>query len=176
MTSQRHRSTQKRAKFGKPISQTGSPWKHAVISNCCILLLCYHAFVNLNDCTCICPGHRGHCVSSDQSQPQHLTEALGNHRQQLISSLIHLRWGSHLLGIRWIPIMISVLHCWGPWKKREWDWWLYKQGPNWAPSRQVTQVTDFSLRKEGLQIWLSESSGVLLDNPSNVCRLDWSFR
>ena len=117
MTSQRHRSTQKRAKFGKPISQTGSPWKHAVISNCCILLLCYHAFVNLNDCTCICPGHRGHCVSSDQSQPQHLTEALGNHRQQLISSLIHLRWGSHLLGIRWIPIMISVLHCWGPWKK-----------------------------------------------------------
>ena len=43
-------------------------------------------------------------------------------------------------------------------------------------SRQVTQVTDFSLRKESLQIWLSESSGVLLDNPSNVCRLDSSFR
>ena len=82
MTSQRHRSTQKRAKFGKPFSQTGSPWKHAVISNCCILLLCYmpdrtiviyycyillllwayycFACVNLNDSTCICPGHRGH--------------------------------------------------------------------------------------------------------------------
>ena len=42
-------------------------------------------------------------------------------------------------------------------------------------SRQVTQVTDFSLRKEGLQIWLSESSGVLLDNPSNVSRFGLRF-